>query len=387
MADGAVERDTPDAQVARPGVPLAPGRATPEGTARFAERHAAARTEGFYRTFDSSPHGASPTRSVSAIGAGSFLGAATDADDAEYTRAVDAAIRGGVNLIDTAINFRCQRSERVIGRVLAQLLASGVVHRDELVVSTKGGYLPMDGAPPATRNAYRAYVRQHWLDTGILTVEDVAGGAHAIAPAFLVDQIARSRANLGVATIDLYYLHNPEQQLEAVDSPTFTEKMRNAFECLESQVAAGTIASYGISTWHGVRVPPRSPGHLSLYDLVTLAREVAGDGHHLHTVQLPINFAMPDAVRLHTQHLRGRLRTALEVAEDVGLQVVASAPLNQGSLTSDLPAALRAHFPDHTTDAARALAFVTGLPGVCSAIVGARTVTHVAENLATFARL
>ncbi len=363
-----------------------PGRASAAGTARYAARFADRMLEGFYRPLDGAPADAPGARTVSAIGAGTFLGAPADADDAEYAAALEVALLGGINLIDTAVNFRCQRSERVVGRVLDGLFAEGLLARDEVIVTTKGGYLPMDGAPPPSRNAYRAYVREQWLATGILTVEDVAGGAHAMTPAFLADQIARSRANLGVATIDLYYLHNPEQQLEAGDAATFAPKLRAAFECLEGQVASGAIAAYGVSTWHGVRVPPRSPGHLSLDELVSVAREVAGEGHHLRALQLPINFAMPDAMRLHTQFLRGRLRTALEVADELGLSVVASAPLNQGSLTSDLPPALRAHFPTQATDAARALSFVAGLPGVRSAAVGARQASHVAENLETFAR-
>src|SRR6185436_4134128 len=74
---------------------------------------------------------------VSSIGIGTYLGDSTDEDDALYESAIARAIRSGVNLIDTAINYRSQRSERAIGAAIQQVLASGDVARDELVVCSK----------------------------------------------------------------------------------------------------------------------------------------------------------------------------------------------------------------------------------------------------------
>ena len=54
----------------------------------------------------------------------------------------------GANVIDTAANYRFQRSERSVGEALRRLSAAGFA-RDELVVCTKGGYLPFDGEPCA----------------------------------------------------------------------------------------------------------------------------------------------------------------------------------------------------------------------------------------------
>ena len=36
---------------------------------------------------------------------------------------------------------------------------------------------------------------------------------HCMSPAYLENQIERSRRNLGMETIDLFYVHNPESQL------------------------------------------------------------------------------------------------------------------------------------------------------------------------------
>src|SRR5678816_2072326 len=101
-------------------------RATTAGTRRLAERDDGRRIE-FRRDF--------PRRlTVSALGVGTYLGDCTDADDADYGRTVREAVARGVNLIDTASNYRCQRSERVVGRTLESLIAGGETRRDELVV-------------------------------------------------------------------------------------------------------------------------------------------------------------------------------------------------------------------------------------------------------------
>ncbi|MGH7859185.1 MAG: aldo/keto reductase, partial [Candidatus Binatia bacterium] len=123
----------------------APGFATGEGTARYAARLSKTVHPAHFRE-------AAGLR-LSSIGLGTYLGSETEDDDALYVEAVEAAVRLGANVLDTAINYRCQRSERAIGRALAGLFASGEVARDEVVVATKGGYLPFEGSPPAGRQA------------------------------------------------------------------------------------------------------------------------------------------------------------------------------------------------------------------------------------------
>jgi aryl-alcohol dehydrogenase-like predicted oxidoreductase len=358
--------------------PLA-GAATSRGTARLAARNAAT---------DIPPEAFRPFHgelTVSALGAGTYLGDADDATDARYREALVHALARGVNLLDTAINYRGQRAERVVGAALREAIATKHVHRDEVVVCTKGGYLALDAELPQTREAYRSYVEREFLTPRLIERDELVAGGHCLAPNFLSHQIARSRANLGVQRIDLYYLHNPEQQREARGPTAFRTILRQAAEVLEMKVAAGEITAWGVATWQGLRVPPDHASHLALAEVVAAAREVAGNSHHLRVVQLPINLAMPEAVRLPTQELPGGARvTALQAAADFGLAVVASAPLLQGRLTSGLPAALAATFPGCETDAQRALAFVQALPGVSAALCGMSRLEHVAENLGAF---
>ena len=348
-------------------------RATTVGTRRFAER-AAPRDEDFRRTL--------PRKlAVSALGLGTYLGDCTDEDDAAYSAIVHEALAAGVNLFDTAINYRCQRSERALGHALVEAIASGEVRRDELIVCTKGGYVALDSAPPESREAYERFLEEELYAPGILARDELVRGGHSISPRFLDHQLQRSRANLGLQAVDLYYLHNPEEQLLAVDRATFNDRVRAAFAMLEERASAGEIAGYGCATWTGFRVGPEHRQHLSLAELVALARDVAGTAHHFRAVQLPVSLAMPEAARLPSQPLGRKLVPLLEAADALGIGVVASAPLMQGKLTSGLPEEIHALFPGCSTDAQRALRFAASLPGVSAVLSGMRSSTHLAENL------
>jgi aryl-alcohol dehydrogenase-like predicted oxidoreductase len=367
------------ARLAAPS-PLAsrPARqATKDGTRRFVERTTIG--EEFCRELPRE-------LSVSALGIGTYLGDCTDADDAAYVAAIRAAISSGVNVIDTAINYRCQRSERAVGRAIAESIAAGDATRDGLVLCTKGGYVAFDGVAPASRDGYDTWLERELFATGIAARDELVRGGHCITPRFLAWQLARSRSNLGVEAVDLYYLHNPEEQLLAVDRATFMKRLRAAFVLLEERVAAGEIAGYGCATWAGFRVPPEHRQHLALAALVALAREVGGTVHHFRAVQLPVSLAMPEAARLPTQPIGRHLVPLLEAAEALGVAVVASAPLMQGRLTEGLPAEMRELLPGCSTDAQRALRFTASLPAIRTVLAGMRRREHVTENLGAWRR-
>ena len=350
-------------------------RASEAGTRRFVEQWQHHFLADFYRVSRTG-------LTVSSIALGTYLGDSDESTDAAYAEALRAALANGINAIDTAINYRCQRSERVIGRVLQELIGDGAIRRDEIVLATKAGYVPLDGAPPASRVEYEAYLQREYFDRGILRPGDLVGGGHAITPTFLGDQLQRSLSNLGVQGIDYFYIHNPEQQLAVIGSTELAKRLRVAFETLESYVARGVIGAYGCATWSGLRLPDGSQGHLSLYQLASLAKDVAGQDHHFRIVQLPINLTMSEAVRVSTQRdPRGRLVHVTDAAAELGIDLVVSAPLLQGKLTHDLPDQVREVFAG-TTDAQRALTFVRTLPTVLTAAVGMRSADHVAENLA-----
>lgn len=348
--------------------------ATVVGTARFRSRFASQFAADFYRT-------AANDLTLSSIGLGTYLGESTDEDDAAYFAAIRRAITSGVNLIDTAINYRSQRSEQTVGTAIQQVIAAGEATRDELVICSKAGYIPLDRTPPATREAYQRYVKREFIDQQILHPDDIVGGGHSLAPRFLRYCLAKSRQNLGLRTIDIYYVHNPGQVLGTLPEAEGRARLKAAFAMLEEAASRGEIGAYGCATWDELRVGPDQKGHLNLEDAVGLAYELAGDAHRFRAIQLPINLAMTEAVRVPTQRMGDQLVTTLQAAANLGLTVVASASLAQGKLTKGLPEALKSHFPALETDAQRALAFVRTIPGVTAALAGMKDPAHVDENL------
>jgi len=358
--------------------PLA-GCATEAGTERYRQQYSGAREPDFFRLLHD-------TLQVSSLGLGTYLGECDEATDRQYASAVTAALGGGINLLDSAINYRCQRSERSIGDALRKAIAAGTVRRDEVVLCTKGGYVPLDGQPPATRRDYENFLQTEYFDRGIMTPGDVVAGGHCLTPQYIADQIQRSKRNLGVATIDIYYLHNPEQQLDSLSRVRFLSRMRDVFAALERAVDEGSIGCYGCATWSGFRVDKASKPHLDLGELVSLAREVSGADHHFRVVQLPINLAMPEAIRVANQRSGERQVPLLQAAADLGIAVIASASLMQGQLARGLPNKVREAFPDLRTDAQCAVAFVRGFPTVTAALVGMKSPEHLREQIHAVSR-
>lgn len=348
---------------------LMPGRATAEGTAAYRQRVADRTAAGHFRAYRG--------LLLSSLGLGTYLGEDDAPTDELYRAAVLRAIELGLNVLDSAINYRSQRSERVIGQTLALAFERGLGRREEIVVATKGGFLPFDGSPPRDP---RAYVEETYIRPGIFTWEEFAAGCHCMAPRYLQEQLARSRENLGLATIDVYYVHNPETQLGEIPREDFVRRIRAAFETLEAACAAGTIGVYGTATWNGYRQPSEAPDYLSLAELVAVAREVGGAAHHFRVLQLPYNLAMPEAFARANQQVDGRTGSLLEAAQAYDLYVMISASILQGRLARNLPAALQEYLAGLETDAQRALQFVRSTPGVGTALVGMKRVAHVEEN-------
>ncbi len=334
------------------------GFATAEGTAGYRARRGARAGEGHFRTWRG--------LTLSSLGIGTYLGAEDEATDRAYEATVRRALELGFNVVDSAINYRHQRSERNVGAVLRALAREVRIAREDVLLATKGGFMP---------HPVDAYVK-----AGIVKPDEVVGDGHCIAPRFLADQLDRSRANLGVETIDVYFVHNPETQLGAVDQATFLARMRAAFELLEGAVRDGKIRWYGAATWTGFRQPATAREHLSLPGLVGLAREVAGDGHHFGMIQLPYNLAMTEAITVANQRVGAASVPVMQAAEQLGVYVMTSASILQGKLARDLPPALAQVLEGLRTDAQRALQFVRSTPGVGTALCGMRSLPHVEEN-------
>jgi aryl-alcohol dehydrogenase-like predicted oxidoreductase len=315
---------------------------------------------------------------VSSIGLGTYLGDQTDGVDESYREATIRALESGVNVVDTAINYRHQRSERVVGEALRE----ADVERESVLVATKGGFVPFDGDRPADPGRH---IREEYVETGLIDPSDLAMGQHCLAPAFVDDQLDRSLSNLDLDTVDLYYVHNPETQLAVRSREAVYDLLEEAFTRLEERAAAGDIRHYGVATWDAFRVPEDHEQYLSLPEVIERARtaaERAGtDSTHLRAIQLPFNVFMADAFTVESHVGADGSQSALWFASDAGLDVFTSASIMQGRLAAEMPDRVAAKL-DGETRAQRAINFARSAPGVTCSLVGMGSPEHVEENVA-----
>jgi aryl-alcohol dehydrogenase-like predicted oxidoreductase len=351
------------------------GFATFEGSSRYRGRFSLLAEAGHFRQAEHVP-GVGELWFPS-IGLGTYLGEPDDKAGREYVEAISQALHSGINLLDTAINYRHQRSERNVGEALARAITAQEVRRDEVVVCTKAGYLSFDGNLPVDP---RQYFMSEYIEPGILDPRDLAGGSHCMAPRYLMDQIERSRKNIGLETIDVFYLHNPETQLADVSPEVFRQRVLEAFSVLEVLVREGKLRYYGMATWNAFRVPEGARDYISLAEMAAIAQEAGGGGHHFRFVQLPFNLAMPEAHVLTNQNFAKKHTSLLHAAAQLGIAVIGSATLYQGRLTRGLPAYVKDRL-GFKTDGENAIQFARSAPGLLSALVGMGQREHVGENI------
>lgn len=258
---------------------------------------------------------------------------------------LDAAVESGVTFFDTADVYGDGRSEQLIGRYLKDRPDAGVF------VATKMGRRADQVEENYVLDNFRA-----WND--------------------------RSRANLGVDTLDLVQLHCP---------PTAVYSSDEVFDALDTLVAEGRIAAYGVSV------------ETCAEALTALARPGVA------SVQIILNPFRPKP-----------LEEVLPAAREAGVGIIARVPLASGLLTGkytkdtvfaaddhrtynrhgeafdqgetfsgiDYETGLAAAVefaglaPEGATAAQTALRWIIQQPGVTSVIPGARSVEQARANSA-----
>ena len=129
---------------------------------------------------------------------------------------------------------------------------------------------------------------------------------HCIHPEFLADQLTLSLDRLGLATLDVCLLHNPEYFLSdaknrklLVDASALDEwrtelyrRLQQAFAYFESQIDAGRLQWYGVSSNTSTAKPddPEATSLSRMLDAAQAAARLAGKTHHgFRVLQLPMN--------------------------------------------------------------------------------------------------
>ena len=288
------------------------GNATPEGTASYAARHAPLTYGDLGRT----------GLLVSQAGFGCYR---VDASVETHRRALTKALLEGINLIDTSANYADGGSEALVGKMLGELIDTGKMSREEIVVVTKGGYLQGENYEISQQRKRQGKPFPDLVLYG-------EGIEHCIHPEFLGDQIGRSLGRLNLETIDVYLLHNPEYYLGSAAKAglsleaarrEYYRRIELALRHLESEVARGRIRLYGISS--NTFPSPDSDHQFTSLETVWEIAESVSPAHHFRVIQLPMNVLETGGV---TEKNQSGGRSVVQFAREKGLGVLINRPLN-----------------------------------------------------------
>ena len=263
----------------------------------------------------------------------------------EVTAIIDAALAGGVNLIDTADMYSAGESEEMVGKAIAG-------RRDDLVLATKAA-MPM-GQDPNQRGSSR-----RWL----------------------VTELDNSLRRLGVDHVDLYQIHR-------WDPATSNEETLSALTDLQR---AGKIRYFGSSTFPAYRIVQAQwaarENHLSRYVTEQPSYSILQRGIETHV--LPVTGEYGLGVLAWSPLASGWLSGAVRAGQPVTTHRSAmrperfdlTIPANQARMEA-VERLARGADEAGLTMIQLALGFVTAHPAVTSAIIGPRTVDHLHSQLA-----
>jgi len=341
------------------------GYATPEGTKKFADRQQVASQQNYKNIHN---------LTLSNVGVGTYLGNPDTETDKLVEEAIKKSVLGGINVIDTAINYRAQKAERSMRNAISQLINNNDISREEIFVSTKNGYVTNDGD---IQEDLMQYVMREYGKTGIVNEGDISPGYHCMTLPYLNDQLERSLKNLGLECIDLMYLHNSVEGQTHLPRDQFLKNLKDVFDFYEKKRKEGKIRFYGMATWECFRTTPENPLFLQLSEVLDLAIQAGGMEHGFRFIQLPFNLMLDQAYMTKNHNIDGKTVSALEAAQKFNLGVFTSVPIMQGKLlaTNTIP-----EF-GNSSMSVRLLQFVRSTPGITAPLIGHKSESHVKENM------
>lgn len=338
------------------------------------------------------------------ISSAGFGGYRIDISVKSHAQALEQALLSGINLIDTSANYADGGSERLIGAVLRQLAVSEQLLREQVVVISKAGYLQGENYRLSQE---RKAAGQTFPELVVLG-EDLE---HCIHPDFLSDQISRSLERLQLKCLDCLLLHNPEYYLKWARSQEqpitaarneYYRRIQQAFAHLESEVSAGRIRSYGISS----NTFPGSSRDAAFTSLATVwdIAESLSPHHSFRVIEFPMNLLETGAM-LEKNQPGGKTLMEFAIAKKLG--VLINRPLNaivgerlvrlaeahyagegvrQARTFRDKAAALDADWAAAPNLSQLAIRALRSTEGVSAVLTGMRDVAYVNDVLEELAR-
>lgn len=288
------------------------GQATIQGTTDYSKAHNPLRYNELNRT----------GLLVSQAGFGCYR---VDISVDSHRKALSKALLNGINLVDTSSNYSDGGSEKLVGSVVAELIETGKLLREALVIVSKGGYLQGQNYDLSQKRKREGKPFQEL----VLYQE---GLEHCIHPEFLEDQITRSLERLNMPTIDIYLLHNPEYYLGWAKKSgisasearrEYYRRLELAFRHLEAEVEKRRIQFYGISS----NTFPEAATEFEFTSLETVWKiaESISANHHFKVIQLPMNLFETGGI---TEKNQSNHQSDIEFAKNKDLGVLINRPLN-----------------------------------------------------------
>ena len=263
----------------------------------------------------------------------------------EVTAIVDAALEGGINLIDTADMYGQGESEEMVGKAI-------VGRRDDIVLATKAT-LPMGDTLNHQGSSRRWLVRA------------------------LDDSLRR----LGVDHVDLYQVHR-------WDPRTSDEETLSALTDLRR---AGKIRYFGSSTFPAYRIVQAQwaarDNQLGRYVTEQPSYSILQRGVESHVLPVTQEYGMGVLIwgPLASGWLTGAIRAGQEITSYRSTFLPryfdTAIPANAAKLAA-VERLAKVADEAGLTMIQLALGFITAHPGVTSAIIGPRTMDHLRSQLA-----
>lgn len=287
---------------------------------------------------------------VSSVGIGTHLGDATNFIDLLYRRAISQVLKFGINVIDTSINYRFERSERCIGICLKELFKRGIISRDQVVISTKCGFLPS-----------KKFIDEN--NDILLYGKEIVNG-HCLNLELIRREFKRSLKNLKLKCIDIFYINGPEWQLKKINKEELYSKIKSIFEFFEEKIVENKMKMYGISSENFTSKFEEK--RLDLQRIIKIAEEICGKKHHFKVIQFPFNLAMREALTLKNQNIDGKNLPVLEAAKILNLYTISNWPLLEGKILEN---------------SSEAIQFARSAPGIGTVLVGMKEKHHIEQNI------
>lgn len=299
------------------------------------------------------------------LGLGTHLGDVTTEFRQKQQEAIRYALCHGMNIIDTAINYRGNIAERDVGNAIAELINTGQRQREDIFVASKAGLLYGDILEKRNPKKYFEEVLEPvgipWCD-----FSETNGLYQTLNPKYFEIALEKSLNNLQLETLDTHYIHIPEITFANCDDDLFYHQMETLFTWYEEKITTGKLRSYGLALEFTTLEPEEPKWNFSMERIHALAQKAGGGHSNLCFVQLPYSILYPGALTHKTQTIEGQHMSMIEACHALDLTVVGSMPYAMGN-------------GFHRYSALEMLRFA--LDGVDIVNIGSSNIEHISEAL------